>query len=456
MKISAAILAAGQGTRMKSATPKVLHSLAGKKMIEYSLETAKSVCTELPVVIIGHHGDEVMRQVDGRAQCVVQEPQRGTAHALLQAEKALAGHADTVLVFYADMPLLRSETLKRLVDEWKKERCAIALLTITVDDPRGFGRILRDPSGRITAIVEEAQATPIQKNIRELNAGVYCFDNKWLWQALHRIKASPKGEYYLTDVVEIASQDGLHVKAIPLEDAEEGIGINTRVHLAEAELTLRRRKNRELMESGVTMTDPDHTYIEQQVRIGKDTIVQPNTFLRGETEIGEGCEIGPNTIMEDTKVGNHCRILCALLEGAILEDHVSMGPYAHLRKGAHLGRGVHMGNFGEVKNSYLGAETKMGHFSYIGDATIGENVNIGAGTVTCNYDGEQKNKTVIEEDVFIGSDTMLVAPVKIGKGAKTGAGAVVTHDVEAGTVVVGVPAHPIKKDVKDKDHGSKR
>ncbi|HQU36310.1 MAG TPA: DapH/DapD/GlmU-related protein, partial [Anaerolineales bacterium] len=268
----------------------------------------------------------------------------------------------------------------------------------------------------------------------------------WLWDALHRIpKNEKKGEYYLTDVVELAVKDHLPVQAVVHDDFSETIGINTRVHLAEAEAAMRMRINREHMLNGVSMTDPSSTYIDAGVKIGKDTTIMPNTYLHGATEIGEGNVIGPNTIIRDTKIGNHCKVLASVLEGAILEDDVDMGPFARLRKGAHLKSHVHMGNFGEVKDSTLEEGVKMGHFSYIGNAKIGANTNIGAGTVTANYDGENKLPTEIGEDVFIGVDTMLVAPLKLGDGARTGAGAIVTKNVAEDTLVVGMPARPIKK-----------
>jgi acetyltransferase-like isoleucine patch superfamily enzyme len=284
--------------------------------------------------------------------------------------------------------------------------------------------------------------------IHELNLSIYCFEAKWLWGALKRVKVSAKGEYYLTDVVAIAREDGLSVKAIVLPDFSEAIGINTRVHLAEAEAILRQRINRQWMEFGVTLTDPASTYIGPSVKIGRDTTIGPNTHLRGNTVIGEETEIGPNCIIEDSTIGSHCKILAAVIEKAVVEDNVSMGPFAHLRKGAHLMKGVHMGNFGEVKDSTLHPGVKMGHFSYIGNADIGDDTNIGAGTITCNFDGVHKNPTVIGKNVFIGSDTMLVAPLNIGENARTGAGSVVTHDVPAGEVVVGVPARPHHKKVR--------
>jgi bifunctional UDP-N-acetylglucosamine pyrophosphorylase/glucosamine-1-phosphate N-acetyltransferase len=298
----------------------------------------------------------------------------------------------------------------------------------------------------VAAIVEEYVATPEQQQIRELNVGAYCFSAEWLWNSLKRIEKNPKkGEYYLTDIVEIAVKDNLPVQAVLHDDFMETIGINTRVHLSEAEAAMRRRINREHMLNGVSMMNPDVTYIEAGVKIGRDTVILPNTFIQGKTEIGEGNVIGPNTIIRNSKIGDNCKILAADIEGAILEDDVDMGPFARLRKGAHLKSHVHMGNFGEVKDSVLSEGVKMGHFSYIGNATIGENTNIGAGTITCNYDGEKKHPTMIGEDVFIGSDTMLVAPVQIGDGARTGAGAIVTKNVPEDTLVVGMPARAIRK-----------
>jgi bifunctional UDP-N-acetylglucosamine pyrophosphorylase/glucosamine-1-phosphate N-acetyltransferase len=348
-------------------------------------------------------------------------------------------------VTYADMPLLRPETLIRLVEMQKQNPGPATILTVFSEDSRGFGRVVRDPEGNVQAIVEEATATEEQLSIKELNAGAYCFRADWLWDALGRIPVSKKGEYYLTDTVELAGQAGLPVQAIICDDLVETIGTNTRVHLAEAEAAMRRRINEAHMLAGVTIVDPAAAYIEAGVTIGRDTVIWPNTHLRGETVIGDNCVVGPETIITDSQVGNSCKILKSVLDGALLEDGVDMGPFARLRKGAHLCKGVHMGNFGEVKDSTLGPGTKMGHFSYIGNAKIGPNVNIGAGTITCNFDGEHKYPTEIGEDVFIGSDTMLVAPVKLGARSRTGAGAVVTKDVPPDTLAVGVPARAIKK-----------
>lgn len=446
MKVTAVLLAAGQGTRMKSSLPKVLHPLCGKPMIWHVLEALKQAAAEKPVVVIGHGADAVKNYLGDSADCVLQEPQLGTGHAALQAEPLLKHKTDLVILTYADMPLLRGETFARLADAQRLNPGPFSLLTVFADDPHGFGRILRNADGTVSAIVEEYVATPEQQKIKELNVGAYCFRADWLWDALHRIpKNEKKGEYYLTDVVELAVKDNLPVQAVLHDDCGETIGINTRVHLAEAESAMRARINREHMLNGVTLTDPASTYIDAGVKIGRDTVILPNTYLHGETMIGEGNVIGPNSIVRDSTIGNRCKILASVMEGARLEDDVDMGPFARLRKGAHLKSHVHMGNFGEVKDSTLAEGVKMGHFSYIGNARIGANTNIGAGTVTANYDGENKLPTEIGEDVFLGVDTMLVAPLKLGDGAKTGAGAIVTKNVAEDTLVVGMPARAIKK-----------
>jgi bifunctional UDP-N-acetylglucosamine pyrophosphorylase/glucosamine-1-phosphate N-acetyltransferase len=445
MKVTAVLLAAGQGTRMKTRLPKMLHPVCGKPMLAHALEIACSVSSETPIVIIGKDGQVLRDYLGEAAHCVIQDPPLGTGHALQQAEASLRGKTDLVLVTYADMPLLRPETLSRLVETQKMNPGPMTMLAVMAADPRGFGRVLRSPGGDVQAIIEEAAATPEQLSIRELNAGVYCFSADWLWDALPRIPLCEKGEYYLTDTVSLAVNAGLPVQALVCDDLTEVIGVNTRVHLAEAEAAMRMRINRLHMLAGVTIVDPAATYIEAGVTIGRDTVIWPNTYLRGKTSIGEGCTIGPNTLADDTTIGDGCTVLAAVMDNAMVEDNVSIGPFARLRKGAHLSKGVHMGNFGEVKDSTLGPGTKMGHFSYIGNATIGPQVNIGAGTITCNFDGVHKNPTEIGEGAFIGSDTMLVAPVKVGARARTGAGAVVTRDVEADTLVVGVPARPLRK-----------
>jgi len=446
MNIAAVLLAAGQGTRMKSDLPKVLHPLAGKPMLWHTLQAVNQAANEKPVVVVGHGAEQVEKFVGQDGTCVLQEPQLGTGHAAMQAEPTLKGKADYVIVTYADMPLLRGEVFRELVEMQKQNTGPISMLTVIADDPRGFGRIVRKDDGTVAAIVEEYVATPEQKAIKELNVGAYCFSAGWLWDALGRIQKNPhKREYYLTDTIELAVADGLPVQALVMDNLVETIGINTRVHLAEAEAAMRQRINRDLMLAGVTMIDPASTYIEAGVTIGRDTVVMPNTYVQGDTSIGEGCEIGPNAHIRNSRIGNRCKVFMSVMEGAQLEDDVDIGPFARLRKGAHLMEHVHMGNFGEVKDSTLGPGVKMGHFSYIGNTTIGANTNIGAGTITCNYDGYKKHPTEIGENVFIGSDSMLVAPLKIGDRSRTGAGAVVTKDVPDDTLVVGMPARAIRK-----------
>jgi bifunctional UDP-N-acetylglucosamine pyrophosphorylase/glucosamine-1-phosphate N-acetyltransferase len=445
MKLSSIIMAAGKGMRMYSSLPKVLHRVCGLPLIHYAVELTKNLGVDLPVVVIGHGAEQVQEFLGDRVKYAIQQDQLGTGHAVLCARDVLNVDDGLVLVTPADMPLFTLQTLEDLVKMQILNSGPMSMLTVISDNSHGFGRIIRNEKGDVRAIVEEAQATEEQLAIKELNVGAYCFDLRWLWGALEKIQLSPKGEYYLTDLVEIAVNEKKRVAASIVPDINEALGINTRVHLAEAEAVMRRRILDSLMLSGVTVINPESTYVEASVTIGRDTIIQPNTFIRGKTQIGDNCEIGPNSIITDCNIGNYVKILAAVMDKAIVEDGVDMGPFARLRKGAHLGPHVHLGNFGEVKDSYLGEGTKMGHFSYIGNATIGKDVNIGAGTITCNYDGEHKHPTVIGDNVFIGSDTMLVAPIKIGKNAHTGAGAVVTQDVQEGETVVGVPAKPLRK-----------
>jgi len=443
MSLSIVILAAGQHNRMKSQLPKVLHPLAGRPMVKYVLDVATQLePTSLALVV--DYGAQQLRQALGDEILYVE--QLGTGHAVLQARGLLAGQAETVLVLYGDTPLITHRTLEAMLAHHTENKAAITLLTFRPGDPTGYGRILRDKTGRVTGIIEQKEATLEQREIKEVNSGILCFRDAWLWPHLERLQ--PKhGEYYLTDLVELAVAEGEPVAA-KAADATEVMGLDDRVKLARAEALMRQRINEGWMLAGVTLLDPASTYIEASVEVGQDTVIYPNTHLQGVTAIGRNCRIGPNTIIRDSTVGSGCVIEASVVEGATVEDDVDVGPFARLRKGTHLAKGVHVGNFGEIKNSYLGPGTKMGHFSYLGDATLGAKVNVGAGTITCNYDGERKHPTVIEDDVFIGSDTMLVAPVKVGKGAKTGAGAVVTRDVPPGQVVYGVPAKAKKKQVR--------
>jgi bifunctional UDP-N-acetylglucosamine pyrophosphorylase/glucosamine-1-phosphate N-acetyltransferase len=443
--ITAVILAAGQGTRMKSQTPKGLHPLAGRPLLAYLLDAAREVTGAPPVLVVGHSADDIRRAFGDRAQYVTQAEQLGTGHAVRQAEAALAGRSEYVLVINGDLPLLEADSLRAVVAAQMKNRGPLTLLSVISDRLTDFGRVVRSPNGAVHSVVEQAQLGPEHHHIAEFNVGAYCFRADWLWSALARLPLSPKGEYYLTDTVHLAVSDGLRVEAVAIDDEAQALGVNDRRQLAQVEAELRRRVNEKWMAAGVTLLDPATTYIAPTVSLGRDTVILPNTHLEGRTEIGADCVIGPNTIVRDTSIGDGCRVECSVLEGASLDAEVRVGPFAHLRAGARLERGVHLGNFGEVKNSTLGPGVKMGHFSYVGDALIGAEANIGAGTITCNFDGVKKNPTEIGAGAFIGSDTLLVAPVKIGQNARTGAGAVVTKNVPDDALAVGMPARVIRK-----------
>jgi bifunctional UDP-N-acetylglucosamine pyrophosphorylase/glucosamine-1-phosphate N-acetyltransferase len=445
MRVDAVILAAGLGTRMKSSIPKVLHHLGGKPLIHWSVDACRSATEHNPVVVIGPEGEKIQELLGKDFRFSQQTDRLGTGHALKQTASLLQNKTDIVLVTNADMPLIRSDSLSRLAQTQERHSGPITMLTGDSSNTRGFGRVLRDEVGRILGIIEEAHADEDQRKITELNLGAYAFEAEWLWSNLDQLPLSPKGEYYLTDMIARAVEQGLDIASVPIDDESELIGVNTRAHLAEAEAAIRKIINQRWMTAGVTMLDPTTTYVGPLVMIGQDTVLLPNTHLEGETKVGEGCTIGPNTIVRGTSIGNQCHIESSVLDGATLEDEVTIGPFAHLRQGAYLCRGVHMGNFAEVKNSRLEPGVKMGHFSYVGDAEIGAETNIGAGTITANFDGEKKNRTEIGEGAFIGSDTMLVAPLKIGDHARTGAGSVVTRDVPDYGLAVGVPARVIRK-----------
>ncbi len=446
MTIASIILAAGQGTRMRSKLPKVLHPVAGKPMVWHAIRAVSQLADLPPVIVVGFGAEAVKQSLKAeRVDFALQAEQLGTGHAVASARPNLEGKANLVLVTYADMPLLRGESLKDLMALHQQSSSPVTMTSYFGEEARGFGRVVRDSHGHVAQIVEQADATPEQLAIREYNVSAYCFDADWLWGALENIPISAKGEYYLTDLIGLAVAEGHQVNSMVLEDPLEAIGLNNRVHLAAADKVMRQRINEKWMLAGVTIINPDATYIEAGVTIGQDTVIQPNTHLRGTTMIGEDCEIGPDTTVIDSVVGDRAHLIASMIEQAEISNDVTMGPFCHLRKGAILKEGVHLGNFAEVKDSSLGAGTKMGHFSYIGNAVIGKNVNIGAGTITCNYDGEKKNPTEIGDDVFLGSDTMLVAPVKIGDRSITGAGAVVTRDVPQDTLVMGVPAKEKRK-----------
>lgn len=442
MQLSVLILAAGKSTRFRSRTSKVLHPLAGKPMILYSVEAACIFSPSPPTLVVGDNEPQLRALLGDRVRYVRQDQPLGTGHAVLQARDALWGEGDAVLVSFGDMPLLRRETLQAVVDRYLQERPTISMLTVVSEDSMAYGRVVRDASGGVVAVVEEAVASPEQLAIKELNCSVYCFDAPWLWDNLPLLQPSPKGELYLTDMVGMAVSQGRRVEPVVTYDVDEVLGPNNRVQLAQAERILRRRINQELMLSGVTLVDPDTTYVDHGVKVGQDTTIWPNTFLTGDTTVGEDCHIGPNSFVRDCHIADRCTVRASFIEGARIAEDCSIGPFARIRPGTTLDSGVQMGSFGEVKGSHVGHRVHMGHFSYLGDAEVGAEANIGAGAVTCNYDGERKHRTRIGERAFVGSGSMLVAPVEIGPGATIGAGSVVTHDVPAGAVVYGVPARP--------------
>lgn len=445
------ILAAGLGTRMRSRKAKVLHELGGRPLIAYVSRTAAAL-TQRPVyVVVGHQASAVEDAVRAElgehgAVFIKQEEQRGTGDAVMAAQSALAESDSTLLILSGDVPLITAETLGALIHQHRTHRgngAACTLLAVRLEDPTGYGRVIRDEEGIFQKIVEQKDATPVERQIKEINAGIYCFETRALFRALSRVvPQNAQGEYYLTDVPAILKSDGEAVSVYLHADAREVSGINTRVELAEFERLLRQRTIRRLMlDSGVTFIDPLHTYVSAEAQIGRDCVIHPDVHIEGATTIGDDCEIRAGTRITNSHIGNGVTIKdhCVIVDSEIA-NNCSVGPSAHLRMQTKLEEGACVGNFVEIKKSRLGRGSKSMHLTYLGDATIGEQTNIGAGTVTCNYDGKNKNPTVIEDHVKIGSDTMLVAPVRVGSGSVTGAGSVVTKDVPPDTLVAGVPA----------------
>ncbi|HLZ28527.1 MAG TPA: bifunctional UDP-N-acetylglucosamine diphosphorylase/glucosamine-1-phosphate N-acetyltransferase GlmU [Chloroflexota bacterium] len=439
----AVVLAAGQGTRMRSNRHKVLHLLGGRPLIERVLDLLQGAGVARVVVVLGHAGDQVRRLLPESVDTAIQEPQLGTGHAVRVAAAQLQPYgAERLLVHYGDAALVRPASLGRLIATGVSQAAPIALLNARVRDPLGYGRVIRLADGSVDGIVEEVETTAEQRAIDEIWSGSLLVFTPWLWSNLEKLPLRAKGEYYLTDLVAIARAQGLSVRATLTEDEEEVYGVNDRQQLAVANAILRRRTLDDLLRSGVTIVDPATTYIEPEVTIEPDAVIQPGCHLRGRTRIARDCEIGPNTFVLDSEIGAGSRIWFSVLEGASVGQRVSIGPFSHLRAGAVIEDDVELGNYAEVKASRVGAGTKMHHFSYVGDASIGKRVNIGAGTITVNFSSEtdSKSQTLVEDDASLGSDTLLVAPVRVGAGAMTAAGAVVTHDIPSGEVWIGAPA----------------
>ena len=441
---SAIVLAAGQGTRMRSRIPKVLHPLAGRSMLDHVLDALERAGVGRPVVVTGHGADLVEAAVAARATTVRQEPQRGTADAARVGLAAIADDAREVLVTMGDVPLQPSELYDALLARLRTDGAAIALVSARLDDPTGYGRIVRDAGGGVAAIIEQADADEATRAIAEVNVGTYAFDAGWLRGAIGRVEPSAAGELYLTDLLALAVADGRAVCVVDAGDPADTLGINDRVALAVAEERMRRRIAEAHMRAGVTIVDPSTTRIDAAVEIGQDARIEPGTTIEGATAIAQDAVIGPNAHVRDSRIGPRTRVWASVVEESSVAEDVQIGPFAHLRPGAEVGARCRIGNFAEIKKSRLGAGTQQHHFSYLGDADIGENVNVGAGSVTANFDGTAKHNTVIGDRAKIGVDTMMVAPVTIGQGATTGAGAVVTRDVAPGKTVVGMPARPIE------------
>jgi bifunctional UDP-N-acetylglucosamine pyrophosphorylase/glucosamine-1-phosphate N-acetyltransferase len=449
------ILAAGLGTRMKSGKAKVLHELDGRPLIEHVCRTALQLQPQKIYVVVGHQAAEVEQAVrkvvsEEPVEFVLQAQQRGTGDAVMAARNLLAEARSTLMVLTGDVPLIRPQTLKEFLEHHRSTGAAASLLSTRLENPTGYGRVTRDENGDFAAIIEQKDATPEQKETKEINAGFYCFNTGKLFNALARVEPhNAQGEYYLTDVPGILHRDGEKVSIYFHRDARELSGINTRAELAEFENLLRRQTIRRLMiESGVTFIDPSRAYVSSQAEVGRDCTIYPDVTIEGRTTIGENCIVRGGTRIANSSIGNDVMIKdhCVIIDSQI-GANCSIGPFAHLRMNATIEEKAAVGNFVEVKKSKLGKGSKSMHLTYLGDATIGENTNIGAGTITCNYDGRQKHQTVIEDNVKIGSDTMLVAPVTIGSGSITGAGSVVTKDVPADSLVAGVPA-VVKKKLK--------
>ncbi|HEY7911635.1 MAG TPA: bifunctional UDP-N-acetylglucosamine diphosphorylase/glucosamine-1-phosphate N-acetyltransferase GlmU [Blastocatellia bacterium] len=457
------ILAAGLGTRMKSERAKVLHEIAGKPLIAHVLRAAFELAPGAVFTIVGHQAEDVERAVRDEASRLaerdpevrttlhfaLQAEQRGTGHAVMSARDALAGRDGSIIVVAGDVPLLKGSTLARLAEAHNSEGNAATVLTAMTDDPTGYGRIIRDSDGRFSRCVEQRDCAPDELAVREINVSIYCFRISSLLSALDGLTTdNAQGEYYLTDAPRVMLDRGERVGILCLQDSSEALGVNTRVELAALEARLREGKLRELMLSGVTLIDPATTYVHLDVEIGPDTVIQPQVIIEGNSRIGRDCKVQSWTRLSNVEIGDGVLIRnSTVIEDCRIENNAVVGPFARLRMNAVVSERAVIGNFVEVKKSTIGRGTKAQHLAYLGDATLGDNVNIGAGTITCNYDGVRKHETIIEDDAKIGSDTMLVAPVKVGRGSVTGAGAVVTQEIPPHSLAVGVPAK-IKKRLK--------
>lgn len=441
---AAIVLAAGQGTRMRSQLPKVLHPLAGMTMLDHVLAALAGAGVEHRVVVVGHGAEKVEAALDDRVITVRQDPQLGTADAVRVGLGRIPPSVRHVIVTMGDAPLLPADLFQRLLREQAEGEAAVALLSARPDDPSGYGRLVREADGSARGIVEERDADAATRALGEVNAGTYCFDAGWLRATIGSVPASPSGEYYLTDLIGLAASGGRRVAVVSAPRAELAMGINDRVGLAAADRLLRTEIAHRHMRNGVTIVDPPSTFIDATVEIAQDARIEPWTVLAGATRIGPDAVIGPHAHLRDASIGARSTVWASVVEASSVAEDVQIGPYSHVRPGCRIGPRSRIGNYAELKQTTVGAGTQQHHFSYLGDAEVGDDVNIGAGAVTANFDGTAKHRTTIGDGAFIGVDTMLRAPITIGPGARTGAGAVVTRDVPAGKTVVGMPARPIE------------
>jgi bifunctional UDP-N-acetylglucosamine pyrophosphorylase/glucosamine-1-phosphate N-acetyltransferase len=439
-ELAAIILAAGKGTRMKSDLVKVLHPLLGVPMLSYPIDLSlNGINSGKTIVVVGYQGEKIRAHfTDDRLTFVDQGDPLGTGHAVLCAEEHLKGFKGTVLILYGDVPLLKAESLRRFIDVHESNGGAITVMTTVLEDPAGYGRIVRADGGKVQRIVEDKDASPDEVSIKEINTGIYCVDSRFLFEALGQVRQdNVQGEYYLTDIVAIANGQKRKVYPFVAEDSAEVMGINTRVDLAKADEILRNELLTGMMLDGVTIVDPKTTYIDKPVRVGRDTVIYPNCYLQGETIVGERCTIEPSSKIANSRIANDVEIKAfSVITESTIEEGAAIGPLARLRPGTEVKRNARIGNFVEVKKSIIGEGTKANHLTYLGDTTVGKNVNIGAGTITCNYDGEKKYPTRIEDDVFVGSNTELVAPVTLKSGSIVGAGSTITKDVPDGALAI--------------------
>jgi len=451
-RLAAVVLAAGKGTRMKSETPKMLFPVAGKPMLQHILDALCDAGVSEIFVVVGHGSEQIIDAIHGPITWVQQREQLGTGHALAQAANHLVGYPGDVLVLAGDAPLLTSSTLIKLRAEHRHNNNAATVLSAQVPESTGYGRIVRASNGNVIGIIEEKDADPVQKTINEINSGAYCFNWDKVYPLLNRLNTdNSQGEYYLTDIISLLAQQGQSPGAYIVEDYREVAGINDRVQLAWTENVMRLRINHQLMRAGVTIIDPNATWIDSGVEIGQDTVIMPNTYIYGSTRIGRTCEIGPNTTLSSCELGSGVQVRCSVVEQSSIGDGTCVGPFSYIRPGSKIGSGVKIGDFVEIKNSVVGDRSKVPHLSYVGDARVGTNTNIGCGVITANFDGSKKNQTEIGNNVFIGSNSNLIAPVKIEDGAYVAAGSTITDNVPAKALAIARCRQTVKADWRNKD-----